>query len=169
MDLSLVVCTRNRCRQLARCLEAIGCIVFARPWELIVVDNGSSDETAAALREFAASACFPVRYVFEPKPGLGNARNAGVAMAGGAIVAFTDDDCYPAPDFLARIWSSFADESVGYIPGRILLHDPTDEPMTIRLSTTPLTFAAKSFINAGAISGANIAFRRSVLDKIGGF
>jgi hypothetical protein len=136
---------------------------------LIVVDNGSSDETAATIREFAARAGFPVRYVFEPKPGLGNARNSGVAMAGGAIVAFTDDDCYPAPDFLARMWSAFADLSVGYITGRILLHDPTDEPMTIRVSTTPLTFPAKSFINAGAVSGANIAFRRSVLDKIGGF
>jgi hypothetical protein len=169
MDLSLVVCTRNRCRQLARCLESVGCITFARPWELIVVDNGSSDETAATIREFAARACFPVRYVFEPKPGLGNARNSGVAMAGGAIVAFTDDDCYPAPDFLARIWSAFADQSVGYITGRILLYDPTDEPMTIRVSTTPLTFPAKSFINAGTVSGANIAFRRSVLDKIGGF
>jgi hypothetical protein len=136
---------------------------------LIVVDNGSSDDTAATVREFAARACFPVRYVFEPKPGLGNARNSGVAMAGGAIVAFTDDDCYPAPDFLARIWPAFADHSVGYITGRILLHDPTDERMTINESTKPLTFPAGSFIRSGAISGANLAFRRSVLVEIGGF
>jgi GT2 family glycosyltransferase len=93
----------------------------------------------------------------------------GVAIASGEILAFTDDDCYPAPDFLDRIWSAFEDPSLGYIGGRILLHDPGDYPITINESTTLRTFPGKSFISAGMIHGANMAFRRRVLLEIGGF
>jgi GT2 family glycosyltransferase len=108
--------------------------------------------------------------VFEPKPGLGNARNAGVGIARGQLLAFTDDDCYPAPDFLSQIWSAFEhDPLLGYITGRILLHDPADHPMSINEFTTPRMFPGKSFIHAGDIQGANMAFRRTVLLDIGGF
>jgi glycosyltransferase involved in cell wall biosynthesis len=169
MDVSLIICTRNRSKQLARCLEAVRAISFARPWELIVVDNGSTDETADALRQFASTAAVPTHCVFEPKKGLGNAHNAGLKVARGEILAFTDDDCYPAGDFLTCIWSAFEDPSVGYITGRILLHDPADHPITIRESTIPLTFPGRSYISAGTVAGANMAFRREALLEIGGF
>jgi glycosyltransferase involved in cell wall biosynthesis len=169
MHISLIICTRNRVRQLVRCLEAVRRMAFEHEWELIIVDNGSSDETAAATRTFIRAAAFPARCVFEPEPGLGNAHNAGVAAASGEIVAFTDDDCYPAADFLSRVWSAFADPSVGYITGRILLHDPTDFPVTINESVVPISFRPRSFIGAGVVVGANMAFRRQVLLEIGGF
>lgn len=170
MDVSLIIATRDRCQQLARCLESIHSIAFARSWELIIVDNGSVDRTAAIAENFISSASAPVRYVFEPKPGLANAHNAGVEIARGEILAFTDDDCYPAPDFLTEVWSAFEDPSVGYIVGRVLLHDPTDHPITIYESTVPITFPGRSFIPVwSGIQGANMAFRRSVLLDIGGF
>ena len=59
--------------------------------------------------------------------------------------------------------------SVGYLAGRIMLHDPTDERMTVNELNAPLTFSARSFIPAGAVSGANMAFRRDVFLDIGGF
>lgn len=169
MDISLIICTRDRCQQVARCLESVRPITFEGAWELIIVDNGSSDDTAAIVQEFARTASVSVRYVYEPKPGLGNAHNAGVAIAGGEILAFTDDDCYPVPDFLNRVWSAFEDPAVGYIGGRILLHDPADHPMTINESITPRTFPGRSFVWAGAIQGANMAFRRRALLDVGGF
>jgi glycosyltransferase involved in cell wall biosynthesis len=169
VDVSLIICTRDRCRQLARCLGSVRLIRCEQPWELIVVDNGSVDETAAVVQEFIATASIPVAYVFEPKPGLGNAHNAGIGVASGEILAFTDDDCYPAPDFLSRVWSAFEDPSVGYVTGAIMLHDPTDHPMTITESTTPLTFPGRSLLGAGDVQGANMAFRRRVLLDIGGF
>jgi glycosyltransferase involved in cell wall biosynthesis len=169
MDVSLIICTRNRCQQLARCLKAVHAISFERPWELIIVDNGSTDETAEVLRRFVATAPVPTRCVFEPKAGLGNAHNAGLRIAQGGILAFTDDDCYPARDFLACVWSAFEDPSIGYITGRILLHDPADNPITIRESTIPLAFPGRSYIAVGAVAGANMAFRRGVLVDIGGF
>ena len=84
-------------------------------------------------------------------------------------MSFTDDDCYPAPDFLNQVWSAFLDPSVGYIAGRIMLHDPDDYPVTIYESMTPRTYPAGSFVCAGSVQGANMAFRRRVLLDIGGF
>jgi glycosyltransferase involved in cell wall biosynthesis len=168
--ISLIIATRNRSSQLGRCLQSIKSIKFERPWELIIVDNGSSDETAAVVGEFVESVSVPVRFVYENRPGLGNAHNAGVAVARGNILAFTDDDCYPAADFLSRLWSAFDDPALGYIVGRIMLHDPADHRMTINESMTPRTFPGRSYIGADAlIQGANMAFRREVIDQIGGF
>ena len=169
MDLSLIICTRDRCEKLAQCLESVRGLGFERQWELIVVDNGSADRTVAIVEDFARTFWVPTRYVFEPSPGLGNARNAGLKIACGEILAFTDDDCYPASDFLQHIWSAFSDPGLGYISGRITLHDPADFPITVNVSTTPLIFAPRSFIHVGAVQGANIAFRREVLLEIGGF
>jgi glycosyltransferase involved in cell wall biosynthesis len=169
MDVSLIICTRNRCEQLARCLQSLRRITFERSWELVIVDNGSVDETAAIVQEFLPTISVPVVYVFESTVGLGNARNAGLWIARGQIVSFTDDDCYPASDFLNQVWSSFRDQSVGYITGRIMLHDLTDYPISINTSTIHRTYPAGSFLPSGAVQGANMAFRRPVLLQIGGF
>jgi glycosyltransferase involved in cell wall biosynthesis len=169
MNISLIICTRDRCQQLARCLQSVQDICFDGSWELIIVNNASCDQTETIIQEFMNTNTVPVRRVYEPKPGLGNAHNAGVATARGDVLAFTDDDCYPAPDFLSRIWLAFGDRSVGYVTGRIMLHDPADHPFTINESTTPLTFPGRSFVCAGAVQGANMAFRREVLVEIGGF
>ena len=133
------------------------------------MDNGSVDETARGVRQFFRSAAVSGVYVFEPKVGKSNALNTAMKIARGQIVAFTDDDCYPAPDFLTRVWLAFKDPSVGYVTGRIMLHDPTDCPVTINESTTPLTFTARSLVTVGAVQGANMAFRQRVLAGIGGF
>jgi cellulose synthase/poly-beta-1,6-N-acetylglucosamine synthase-like glycosyltransferase len=169
MEISLIISTRDRCQQLVRCFQSIRNITFERPWELIIVDNGSVDETASVVRQFIRSGAVSVVYAFEPKPGKSNALNAAIEIAHGQILVFTDDDCYPAPDFLSRVWSTFEDPSVGYITGCIMLHDPTDYPITINDTTTPLTFPARSFLGVGTVQGANMAFRREVLAAIGGF
>ena len=169
IDVSLIICTRNRCRQLSACLESVSRITFDRSWELILVDNGSVDKTANVINEFIETSSVPARYVFESVPGLGNAHNAGLRSARGEILAFTDDDCYPAEDFLAQIWSSFGDPSVGYITGRIMLYDPTDYPIGINESLSPHTFLGGSFLRVGSFHGANMAFRRQLLLDIDGF
>jgi len=169
VDVSLIIATRDRCQQLARCLGSVVRIEFERQWELIVVDNGSTDATAELTQQFRDQIGVPLRYVLEPKPGLGNAHNAGVAVARGEILAFTDDDCYPETDFLKRVWYAFADPSVGFIAGQIKLHDPADHPMTTIEITTPYTFRPGRLVRAGGFGGANMAFRRKVLAEIGGF
>jgi glycosyltransferase involved in cell wall biosynthesis len=169
VDISLIICTRDRCEKLFRCLESARQITFERPWELIIVDNGSTDDTAAVIRGFAANTSIRVVHLFEPKPGKSTGLNTALGVAQGQILAFTDDDCYPAPDFLRRIWSAFEDPSVGYIGGRVMLHDPADDPMTTNESVTPVTFPARSFVCTGLVTGASMAFQRRVLLEIGGF
>jgi glycosyltransferase involved in cell wall biosynthesis len=169
MDISLIICTRNRCRKLVRQLEFVRRITFERCWEIIIVDNGSTDETANVVREFSRTASAPVSFAVETRPGKSNALNTALGIAEGEIVVFTDDDCYPAQDFLSQVWSAFRDPSVGYITGRIMLHDPTDAPETINESTTPRTFPGRHYLYPGTVMGANMAFRRHVLIDIGGF
>lgn len=169
VDITLIICSRNRCEQLARCLQSVARIKFKGSWELVIVDNGSVDATHATVKEFSHGSNITVNYLFEPAPGLANGHNSAVRSAHGTILAFTDDDCYPADDFLSQVWAAFEDPSVGYIGGRILLHDQTDYPATINESVTPRMFPAKSFVPLAAIQGANMAFRRQTLFDIGGF
>jgi glycosyltransferase involved in cell wall biosynthesis len=169
MDIALIICTRDRCKKLIRCLESVQRITFDRSWELIIVDNGSTDETAVIVSEFIKTTNVRTIYLFEPKPGKSTGLNTALSVAQGQLLAFTDDDCYPMPDFLSQVWSAFDDPSVGYIGGRIMLHDPADYPITINESMTPRTFPARSFVCAGCVQGANMAFRRRVLLDIGGF
>jgi len=166
---SLVICTRNRAARLTTCLQYVSRIETSHTWELVLVDNGSTDGTAAVLAEYAAAAAFPVTVVFEAKPGLGRARNAGWRAARGDLVAFTDDDCYVAPDYLDRMREAFIDKRVGFAGGRVELFDPSDVPMTIKTSVQPESREPRSFIQPGWLPGASMTFRRRVLEAIGGF
>jgi cellulose synthase/poly-beta-1,6-N-acetylglucosamine synthase-like glycosyltransferase len=169
MDISLIIATRNRSRQLVRCLDAVQQMRFDRAWEFIIVDNGSGDDTGMVVQGLIDNISISTTYAVEQKPGKSNALNTALKIARGEVLAFTDDDCYPAPDFLSSVSSAFKDPALGYVTGRILLHDPEDARMTIKESTTPVTFPARSFIPCGEVSGANMAFRREVLCHIGGF
>jgi glycosyltransferase involved in cell wall biosynthesis len=169
--ISLIICTRDRCQQLARCLEAVQRINFARAWELIIVNNGSVDQTPSIVRDYISVSGLQVKYIFEPEPGKSNALNTGLRSANGNILAFTDDDCYPEPDFLRAIWGVFDDLSVDYMVGRVMLHDPADHHIAVNESMTPLTFRKRSFLSGGLgfFGGGNMAFRRNVLVDLGGF
>ncbi|MBD3586634.1 glycosyltransferase [Salinimonas sp. HHU 13199] len=167
--ISIIVCTYNRAPALLQCLKSFEALNFDDQWELIVVDNNSSDATAQVIEEFAQQASFPVVYKKEEAQGLGNARNAGIAQASYDIIAFTDDDCYPAADYLEQIASAFNDEQLGFAGGRVLLHDPDDLPVTIKLSETPEFYTPGQVMRPGAIHGANFMFRREALVAAQGF
>src|SRR5688572_5191632 len=85
-DVSLIICTRNRASALRECLDKIAAIKSQLRWELVVVDNNSSDNTADVIREFAAQAPMPVRYALETRQGLGVARNCGWKHASAPIL-----------------------------------------------------------------------------------
>lgn len=167
---SLIICTRNRATQLRKCLASVSSLEAPScEWELVVVDNGSTDTTAAVIDECARSAAFPVRYALEPAAGLSRARNRGIATATGDILLFTDDDCYPESGYLRAAVETLQQPQVDYFAGRVLLHDPTDAPTTIKTSTRANLIGPRSFFHPGMIHGANMGFHRRVTEKIGGF
>ena len=124
MRLSVVIPTFNRAALLERALGRLvaSCESSSRPCELIVVDNNSTDDTAAVARRFGDR----VRYVFEPRQGLSSARNAGIAAASidrpeERAIAFTDDDVEVAPDWIAALTREFEENpSVLCVGGRVL-------------------------------------------------
>lgn len=135
----------------------------------MLVDNGSTDGTSAVIEEFRQSAVCDTVAVEQPVRGLARSRNAGIRRSRGDIIAFTDDDCYVAPDCLVEIEAAFASRDIGYLGGRVVLYDPTDDPVTTQLRPHPVILEPGSFITPGFIHGANMAVRRAVVDAIGGF
>src|ERR1700722_18312320 len=96
---ALVVCTRNRGKRLDPFFESLRKLNYDSPWEIILVD-ASTDDTGERLKAFAATFKQPVKIITDLRPGLGLARNCGWRATSAPIIAFTDDDCYPDPNFL---------------------------------------------------------------------
>src|ERR1700751_2594665 len=94
-DLSLVIRTRNRAAQLTQTLKRISAIRSQLDWELIVVDNESTDRTSAVVEEFAATFDHPVQVIKQQGRGVSVAKNAGWQSSRADIVVCIDDDCYP--------------------------------------------------------------------------
>src|SRR5215470_3773761 len=122
MHVSVVVCTYNRAASLRLTLRALEVQVTPPSllWEVVVVDNDSTDGTRREFDTFAANACISMRYLFTAPLGLSRARNAGLAEGRGNIVAFTDDDADPAPDWIARIAEVMAESGADIVGGRIV-------------------------------------------------
>lgn len=173
---SVVVCTRGRRPSLWQLLESLSQLRDPH-YEVIVVENSR----AAALdeRRVASSGA---RLVLERRLGLDAARNRGAIEARGSIVAYVDDDCVVDPGWLGGIRSAFEDTAVALVAGRVLpstLDLPSQRlfqrwcswdrgPERIRLTIDDrLPGFPESAHHLG--TGCNMAFRRGVLEEIGGF
>jgi glycosyltransferase involved in cell wall biosynthesis len=163
------MCTKNRASALGECLRALHGLKSKQSYELILIDNGSSDDTPEILKKFANEAVTAVKLVFEPRPGVCRGRNAGIKVACGELIVFIDDDCYPTENFLQSIEQCFQDPSIGFLGGKVLLFDPADLPITIQTLNHVVNLPPYSYIKPGLIHGANFSFRKDVLDQIGGF
>ncbi len=179
-EVSVVVCTRDRPAALTRCLDGLGHL-DPPPKEIVVVDNGpaGSGTTRDVVRDRPG-----IRYVAEPEPGLAIARNAGIQASEAAIVAFTDDDVDVHPAWAGRLGTVFRETSAAAAAGLVLPAALDTEAQvlferewTFARGFRPLTFGAHFFESTrrrGVPSweigaGMNMAFRRSVLDAVGGF
>ena len=156
-----MVCSRDRPEMLAAALQALKAAL--RGAEAIVIDSASA---TGDTRRVAENAGFRVARV--DLPGLSRARNAGIAASRGRIIAFTDDDCIPTPEWVEQLAAGFADPTVGLVVGRLLpSHEdgtaPADDP-----GAEAFTFGAAAEVDkVGA--GANMAFLREALTAVGGF
>jgi len=166
---SLLICTRNRAPALKGALDSVSqAAAHARDvaFELIVVDNGSTDQTQKVFADWAAGARLDARLIFEGRPGLSVARNVGMRAARGDIIAFTDDDCRLDADFLATLVKIYDGvDGPLFIGGRVELGDVRDKPITIKTELTPAEFDG---LGAGSfIIGCNMAFNRAAMTLIG--
>lgn len=173
---TVVVCTRDRPRELERCLEALAKL-DSPSYRILVVDNAPDD---VRTREIAARHGF--LHVHEPVTGLSRARNRGARASETEIVAFIDDDAIPEPGWLSGLVAEFDDPAVMAVAGKILPTslDTEAERVFERLGgfgshssrrvvdkTTPSWFEIANFGGVG--SGANMAVRRRAFDFWAGF
>lgn len=107
MDITVAICTYNRCRLLRNALESLEGIRIPTDlaWEVLVVDNGSTDETPSVVDEFADS--LPLRRVEEPRGGVSHARNRSVEAARGDTIIWIDDDVELSPGWLEAYREAF--------------------------------------------------------------
>lgn len=166
--LSIIICTRNRSRSLPALMEPLKAIQTQHAWELLLVDNASTDDTRAVL-DAAIAGMHNARVITVTRVGLGAARDEAWRASRGEIVLFTDDDCYVSANIVDAAVNVFeSDSEIGFAGGRILLHDPADYPVTIDERDAPEAIKPYRFIEPGALQGANMAFRRSSLERISG-
>ena len=179
VDVSLVICTRNRPSFIKTCLESLTNLPCA-PAEIIVVDNASDDDqTKKIVSQFSN-----VTYCAEPRPGLDIARNTGIRAASAPIVAFVDDDVTVHPHCMYWVWKSFEDDKVGAMTGLVLTAQLETKAQYIFEKEWRFNRGYKYMVFSNDFfsstlkwgppvwyigAGANMAFRKSILEHTGVF
>jgi glycosyltransferase involved in cell wall biosynthesis len=186
--ISVVLCTLNGATRLDTCLSAIQRQTLGKQLQLIVVDDGSTDDSAGVAAAYGAEV---IRH--PSNRGLAAARNTGIAAARAPIIATLDDDCEPEPEWAERLLEGFLEEVVGvggtavpapgdrYFDGYLERNNPL-QPLEIDLaSSTRITYRFARYLirNARsrptgpravhAFATANGAFRATALHEVGGF
>jgi glycosyltransferase involved in cell wall biosynthesis len=162
-DVAVVVATRNRAQRLGRLLEGLRGQTH-RAFEVVVVDDGSGDETPTLLSEAAGEGFLALRQVRREQPGGPSlTRNEGWRAAGAALVAFIDDDCVPEPGWLAALVAAAHDHPGAVVQGPIE-PDPAEArrrgPFSRTLEVTEL---------GPYFQAANVAYPRELLERMDGF
>jgi glycosyltransferase involved in cell wall biosynthesis len=179
MDFSVIVCTYNRASNLPRCLGALARQrgVENMAWEVLVVDNNSSDDTPAMVERLARELPITIRYAHETQQGLNYARNTGVRESQGSHFSYVDDDIEVSPDWLASLYRSFTANDADAVGGRIHLDPTTVLPKWIQDNETKGFLGFQDFGDAPFRMdgmrrypyGGNMAFHRRVVERIGYF
>ena len=161
MGVSIIVPAYNAGATLGECIE--GCLAQTHAdCEVIVVDDGSTDITA----EVAAQ--YPVRYLRQSNGGPAAARNLGANLASGDILAFTDSDCVPAADWIARLLAGFTEDDVVAVGGTYANANP--QHRLSRLIHAEIRYRHSQFAGDVDFLGSfNFAVRREAFEAVGRF
>ncbi|MFY9690280.1 MAG: glycosyltransferase [Candidatus Acidiferrales bacterium] len=179
MSVTVVLCTYNRCEELRQALQSIAAsqMPSSATWEVLVVDNNSTDATAGVVGDFCRRYPGRFRYLFEPKQGKSYALNAGVANANGEILAFVDDDVLIGPRWLRNLTTDLRSGEWAGAAGRILPADNFNPPAWLWWQQCAGMLCANFDLGNQPAEldfdhpscGANMAFRKAVFEKYGGF
>jgi len=179
MNASIIIATANRSADLGDTLRSLALIRTPGTAELIVVDNGSTDDTRRVVEHAATWYPFPLRYLFEPEAGKYAALNTGIRAARGHIIAATDDDARFEADWLERADEGLRRHQCEFVGGRVLpvwgAPKPAwlDERSGLYAKVIALLDHGDAVREFGrTISwplGVNVAYRRDVFDRVGLF
>ena len=175
-DISVVISTYNRCLILPEALESVlRQETDGVTYEVIVVDNNSTDDTRSVIESFVRTTDGKIRYLFEGKQGLSHGWNAGIEASSAPIIAFTDDDIIVSKDWIANVKKAFElHEDISFIGGKMLPVWPSERPKwLVREMWAPLALQdseTQFFTDENnPICLLNKCFRREAFDAVGGF
>jgi GT2 family glycosyltransferase len=178
-SISIVIATYNRAALLDECLTHIEHQAFESGDEVVVVNNGSTDETAAVLARHRRTLPVPLRVLEEYRPGKSRALARAITVAAGDVLAFTDDDVNVCDGWLDAIRRAMADPGVALIGGPVAPRWQQRAPSWLRFTTGYDRLAAPlalldygcdpSLLGSRTALGANLAVRREVIARVGGF
>jgi glycosyltransferase involved in cell wall biosynthesis len=179
MKVTVILCTYNRSKSLTRALESVAASQMPNSigWEVLIVDNNSKDETREVAESFCSEDPIHFRYVFEAQQGKSFALNRGIQEASGDILAFIDDDITVEPAWLFELTNPLTDEQWAGTGGRVYLPNDFSPPpwMAIEGNQSLLSILAlfdlgsKAHVLSKPPIGNNMAFRKRVFKKYGGF
>ena len=182
MKVSVIICTYNRSESLKRTLQSLKEMSVSDDieWELLIVDNNSTDNTREAVNDFTKTSGLNCRYVFESKQGLSNARNRGVKEACGEIIAFTDDDVIVDKYWLQNMAKVFKGNNISCVGGRIfpIWGKPCSKWLINNLWLLSCLYGPLALLDYGdnqfyldkhIIWGANFAVRKRMFERYGIF
>jgi glycosyltransferase involved in cell wall biosynthesis len=178
MKITVILCTYNRCRSLERALKSVGASTLpeSAEWEVLVVDNNSSDQTRETVEEFCRQDPGRFRYLFEPQPGKSHALNRGISAARGEILAFMDDDVRVETTWLKNLTASLHEDGWVGSGGPIRPERVFSLPRWLRFEGRS-SMAPLAMVELGDAPGklaeppfgTNMAFRKEMFDRYGGF
>ena len=178
MKITVILCTYNRCQLLGKALDSIAASTLPQSveWEVLIVDNNSSDRTREVVDDFCNRYPGRFRYLFEPRPGKSYALNAGIREARGDVLAFVDDDVTVEPTWLQGLTENLHSTEWAGAGGRIVLERPCSPPHWLVLegphargpwTSFDLGSEAKELLEPPF--GTNMAFRKDMFEKYGVF
>ena len=176
---SVIICTYNRAPYLAKTLESLSTQkIKDHSWEIVLVDNNSTDETAAIFRRFSdINTSIPSQYVLETKQGLSWARNCGMAKSNGEYLIFLDDDIKADPNLVEAYCNFFDSNGSAIACGGVVTADyECQRPKWATWYTDRMLAGVIDLGNKVTVfrkgqypTGANFAIRRMAIDRYGNF
>jgi glycosyltransferase involved in cell wall biosynthesis len=170
LPLSVIVCTHNRARLLADCLESlIDQSLDPGEYEIVVVNDGSTDDTAQVVQAIRADSAVQIQYIERPHSGVNATRNAGIRSAVGLVISFCDDDQLAPHDYLAGVLAVMtADDSLSGIGGPVMDYGASGVHLCDECSWSSDQTSEEPHLVSGLLGG-NMAIRRAVFDSVGLF
>jgi glycosyltransferase involved in cell wall biosynthesis len=177
MTFSILIATYDRAPMLGDTLASLARLQPGAPWEVIVIDNNSPDNTREIVERAMPAFPVPLRYAFEREQGRSAALNCGFRLAQGDIIVTTDDDVRVEPDWLNRIEAGLASQQCDYVGGRVLPLWGAEPPRWLPKTNGQL-WAVIALLDYGRAPlqfgrrvplGVNMAMRKSAIDRVGGF
>jgi glucosyl-dolichyl phosphate glucuronosyltransferase len=178
-DISVILCTYNRCESLANALASLAAMSLPSTvtWEVLVVDNNSNDRTATVIEEFCGRYPGRFHHIFEPSQGKSFALNTGIRTAAGRVLAFIDDDVVASPSWLQNLTADILADKCCGTGGKILLDPsfvapewlPVQGPFSLSGMLAGFDLGNESRPLDRPPFGTNMAFLKAMFDKYGLF